>query len=790
MKKKFMPLICLLSLLVLMSNCKKDKTDSKENFEMNGAKFGTLQEVFNAIGDGQTADIKLLKDAEGDGAVLPEGKNALIFLDFGEFCYELNEGKPIDLGDSEATLSANGGAVNGPSSFIKSKGGSLSFEGDLDLEVNIETASETDFGESFTGSFKGNLTVDGCEVYFACPEATVNIHQLTVKGENACVQVIEAPQGGMKIEKVISTLPHPVCAMEPNAATIGEGAQLHVHNFIQSEKEATCCTLKEIVHTCSECGFSYEDADVEGGYGPCPIEDLVHYDEVPQGDTTFGYAEHWLCPHCGKVYDDANGSNEISGDYLFLPYNMEAGYPFIYDFANLEMQSLANCDPFSILTGIITIVGFFTSTGMAIPGLINDPTKWIELNAKLDAIGGQLTTINNKLDALLAAVRQIPAQEVLMGRQSVVHFFIQYTMPTMKSIDETIKSTSLNEQEKTERIRQLVTTWANGEYKGMKIYDLAVNHMMQYYNTGTGNVPLCYEAISAASFLWEHQGYPMRKQAMLSDIVISGCSFLLAYIYNKDIRDESTIPGLNRQRYLEGMQTILNHNYKLTIRKDMYRMRVRQEKLIKINMGGPNGTCFDKTMRSTDVYGWIYARWSDKVNCRFPRLNQDGAAVKSCENIIKDDCGGLPFTHSMAKEIAAQYNNTHQQPLTDMWSYLIDSIGFNKGTTGSSYRIIVREDVSQIYGFGHDAGPWEPHYGPFYWRSYASGFRWDWFGVRSVLCKNGIGTERLYVLPKCSIQTGRSGHFKSIGDNSGNYLCSPATVVEPADTTFTIVQPW
>lgn len=790
MRKKFMPLICLLSLLVLMSNCKKDKTDSKENFEMNGAKFGTLQEVFNAIGDGQTADIKLLKDAEGDGAVLPEGKNTVIFLDFGEFCYELNEGKPIDLGDSEATLSANGGAVKGSSSFIKSKGGSLSFEGDLDLEVNIETASETDFGESFTGSFKGNLTVDGCEVYFACPEATVDIHQLTVKGENACVQVIEAPQGGMKIEKVISTLPHPVCAMEPNAATIGEGAQLHVHTFIQSEKEATCCTLKEIVHTCSECGFSYEDADVEGGYGPCPIEDLVHYDEVPQGDTSFGYAEHWLCPHCGKVYDDANGSNEISGDYLFLPYNMEAGYPFIYDFANLEMQSLANCDPFSILTGIITIIGFFTSTGMAIPGLINDPTKWIELNAKLDAIGGQLTTINNKLDALLAAVRQIPAQEVLMGRQSVVHFFIQYTMPTMKSIDETIKSTSLNEQEKTERIRQLVTTWANGEYKGMKIYDLAVNHMMQYYNTGTGNVPLCYEAISAASFLWEHQGYPMRKQAMLSDIVISGCSFLLAYIYNKDIRDESTIPGLNRQRYLEGMQTILNHNYKLTIRKDMYRMRVRQEKLIKINMGGPNGTCFDKTMRSTDVYGWIYARWSDKVNCRFPRLNQDGAAVKSCENIIKDDCGGLPFTRMMAEEIAAQYNNTHQQPLTDMWSYLIDSIGFNKGTTWSSYRIIVREDVPEIYGFGHDAGPWEPHYGPFYWRSYASGFRWDWFGVRSVLCKNGIGTERLYVLPKCSIQTGRSGHFKSIGDNSGNYLCSPATVVEPADTTFIIKQPW
>lgn len=258
----------------------------EREFRMNGAKFGTLQEVFNAIGDGQTADIKLLKDAEGDGAVLPEGKNTVIFLDFGEFCYELNEGKPIDLDDSEATLSANGGAVKGSSSFIKSKGGSLSFEGDLDLEVNIETASETDFGESFTGSFKGNLTVDGCEVYFACPEATVDIHQLTVKGENACVQVIEAPQGGMKIEKVISTLPHPVCAMEPNAATIGEGAQLHVHNFIQSEKEATCCTLKEIVHTCSECGFSYEDADVEGGYEPCPIEDLVHYDEVPQGDTS------------------------------------------------------------------------------------------------------------------------------------------------------------------------------------------------------------------------------------------------------------------------------------------------------------------------------------------------------------------------------------------------------------------------------------------------------------------------------------------------------------------------
>ena len=355
---------------------------------------------FNSIGDGQTAQITLLQDAEGDGAVLPEGKNAIIFLDFGEFCYELHEGKLIDLGDSDATLSANGGAVKGTSSIIKSKGGSLSFEGNLDLEVNIETASETVFDKNFTGSFEGNLTVDGCEVYFACPEATVNIHQLTVKGENACVQVIEAPQGGMKIEKVISTLPHPVCAMEPDAATIGEGAQLHVHTFIQSEKEATCCTYKEIVHTCSECGFSYKDANVEGGYGPCPVEDLVHYDEVPQGDTTFGYEEHWRCPHCGNVYADANGSTNISGDYLFLPYNMEAGYPFMYDFGNLEMQNFTGVEIFGIISGIISIIGVFSSTGMAIPGLINSP-KWGDLNAKVDAVSGQIASIGSKIDALL-----------------------------------------------------------------------------------------------------------------------------------------------------------------------------------------------------------------------------------------------------------------------------------------------------------------------------------------------------------------------------------------------------
>lgn len=413
---------------------------------------------FNSIGDGQTAQITLLQDAEGDGTVLPEGKNAIIFLDFGEFCYELSEGKLIDLGDSDATLSANGGAVKGTSSIIKSKDGSLSFDGDLDLEVNIETASETVFDKNFTGSFEGNLTVDGCEVYFACPEATVNIHQLTVKGENACVQVIEAPQGGMKIEKVISTLPHPVCAMEPDAATIGEGAQLHVHTFIQSEKEATCCTLKEIVHTCSECGFSYKDTDVEGGYGPCPVEDLMHYDEVPQGDTTFGYEEHWRCPHCGNVYADANGSTNISGDYLFLPYNMEAGYPFFYDFNNLEMQGLeANCDPFTIITGIITIVGFFSSTGMAIPGLINSP-KWGDLYAKIDAVSGQIATINTKLDALLNEVRAIPAKDVIVNRQPVFHFFNQNTLPAMRSINETLQSTNLSPQQKEDSIRQLVKT--------------------------------------------------------------------------------------------------------------------------------------------------------------------------------------------------------------------------------------------------------------------------------------------------------------------------------------------
>ena len=788
MKKKFMPLICLLSLLVLMSNCKKDKTDSKENFEMNGAKFGTLQEVFNAIGDGQTADIKLLKDAEGDGAVLPEGKNALIFLDFGEFCYELNEGKPIDLGDSDAILSANGGAVNGSSSFIKSKGGSLSFEGDLDLEVNIETASETDFGESFTGSFKGNLTVDGCEVYFACPEATVDIHQLTVKGENACVQVIEAPQGGMKIEKVISTLPHPVCAMEPNAATIGEGAQLHVHTFIQSEKEATCCTLKEIVHTCSECGFSYEDADVEGGYGPCPIEDLVPYNEVPQGDTTFGYAEHWLCPHCGKVYDDANGSNEISGDYLFLPYNMEAGYPFIYDFANLEAAGLGGVDIFSIVSGIFTIVGFFSSTGMAIPGLIDNPLPFTDLNAKIDAISRQVSEINSKLDALLREVKAIDAKRIIQDRQGVFNHFMMYTMPTMSAIDSIFRIASIEEEEKEEQIRQLVKTWGESMYYGTMTYDLAVNHMMQYYNTGTGNVPQCFEALSNTAFLWEHQGYPMRKQAMLSDVVLSGCSFVLAYMYNMDIREESTIPGGNKPKYLKGMETVLN-NYKLTIKQDMYRMRVRQEKLIKINMGGPDGTCFEKDLRHTDVYHWLELHWRDRTNCRFPRLNQDGAAVRTCENIISD-FGGLPFTRMMADAIVTQYNNKHQQPLASMWHYLIDSIGFNQGSTLVYHRLWVRDDTG--FTFGHDNNDVSlPLYGPFYWRAYKSGFTHDWFGVRSVIPDNGIGMERYLVLVNPWINTGRPGYIQAFGTDGAGYLYTPASLkTVPADTTITIVQPW
>lgn len=46
MRKKFMPLICLLSLLALMSNCKKDKSDSKsENFGLDGTNYETLQEV-------------------------------------------------------------------------------------------------------------------------------------------------------------------------------------------------------------------------------------------------------------------------------------------------------------------------------------------------------------------------------------------------------------------------------------------------------------------------------------------------------------------------------------------------------------------------------------------------------------------------------------------------------------------------------------------------------------------------------------------------------------------------
>lgn len=781
-----MPLICLLSLLLLVSNCKKDKTGSKENFEMNGAKFGTLQEVFNAIGDGQAADIKLLQDVEGDGAILPEGKNAMIFLDFGAFRYDLNDGKYIDLSSSEACLSAGeGGAVKGKGFVIKSKGGSLSIEGGLAIEGGLETASETCFEKSFTGSFDGDLTIDGCMVYFDCPEATVNIHQLVVKGENASVQIVEAPEGGIRIDKVTSTLPHPVCAKEQSAATIGEGAQLHVHNFTtQYGEDATCCTLREIIYTCAECGLTYNDTDVEGDYGPCKSDDLVHYDAVPQGDTTFGHVEYWQCPHCGAIYSNANGTNDISGDYLFLPKNFEAGYPFINAFGDLDE---ANLDPFSILTGIITIVGFISSTGMAIPGLIDDSHKWTDLYAKVDAVSGQLTDINKKIDALLSAVQALPAKLTISNRQGVFDFYNINTMPTMRGIDDILKSTSYSPEEKKAKIREQVKLWAETKYFGMSLYDLALTHMMQFYDViPNGSVPKMYEDFSNASFLWEHQGYPMRQNAMLRDVVLSGCSFVLAAIYNKDIREN--IPGGNRERYLNGMKTVLE-NYSATVEKDMYRMRVRKDALIKINMGGPNGTCFEKNLRFIGVYPYLKERWRDWRTWRFPRENQEGAAVKSCEKMISD-FGGLPLTHSMTDAIVEQYKQRYQKPMVDLHRYLVDSIGFCRPSSVEEIcRIIVREDKTSIYIFGHDGkDKSQPHYGPFFWQSYRLAWATDYFGVRSALYLNGVGTLYHRSVPKCSIQSYGTGHFKWFDETSpSDKFCSPAALLnEPADKVIEI----
>ena len=326
----------------------------------------------------------------------------------------------------------------------------------LSVKGDIESSSFICFEEDFTGDFTGNVTLEDEQFYICTEKGKFDINTLAVSGEDAFLQVetAKAPAGEIRIGKLVSTVDFPVRANVAQPVSIASGGTPHVHDFTSGEVEATCLTPARTEYVCNECGQVNFDIEEEEIPGRCPVELLVHVDEVKATETTGGVAEHWECPLCGRCYATPDGSQPFSGPVTSLPLNFLCDPDVLYSLDDIfswknefpEMEQVKATGAAGIILSIIDLAATF---GMSLPSLIKDDSvKWDQVNAKLDAIKESLDRIEQKINKLPDHIEAASYRQVLMERNLKFNFIRTKTLSLFEVINDCLKDSRMDRRMK------------------------------------------------------------------------------------------------------------------------------------------------------------------------------------------------------------------------------------------------------------------------------------------------------------------------------------------------------
>lgn len=797
------------TLAIVLSACSKQDGKPRPQtgdgkFIVDGIECSTLQEAVDFSANNDYAGITLTGDAAGEGAVI-SGDNVCLTLDLAGHKYTLYDGAIIQITGKESGFEVNDGELAGGDGAIVCSGEDTGISGNGIFRCGISSVSEINFGYGFTGKFYGNLSLDGYIAYFCCPDADIKIDHLEVKGDNASVQIFDAQPGGIRIGHVSSQSSNPVCGFSEGVAVIGSGVPLHVHSFTKKAlSKASCHELSRVQYVCTGCGFSYEDEDLDGGYGGCKPKDLVYVPAVQATNTGYGNVAFWQCPFCGRAYADDNGKQPLE-DYLTLPLNYELGNEILGNDNDVQSNDFHDgpaMKRFNFATNICTWVGTCASLAISIYQLISDNTytqRFIDINASINAIQGQIVELNQKLDKLLQKVDALPAEMAIRDRNFMLDWINVETTFAFNNIEKYLKS-SMTTGEKEERIKEEVTYWGEKMFFGTQYGDLVVALVMSYYSDGVNTVPSDFAKLTNLHCLWEHQGYGLRSEFIQKDVSICGRALVLAYLY-AGINDYPTID--HRNQALKRLE-IAWKNYSSVTAREKFRVRTRGETIRKINIGGGGeGVAFKKNLELCSIYDWIDKRANAKpvVKVRLPRVNGTVSSA-TCETIIRETCFGLPLTISMVNGMVKEYRSKKggRAPGDLIKDYLVDSVKFGLdakvkerydragNVDANKPRLIIDKETPRI--FGHDEDDSRPNYGPFQWSAVKMWRSSDSFQIRWALSFDGTHIEsELYkenVAKVCLIDTSDDGYiYKWQGEASP--FVSPV-VIEPKDIPDSTIQ--
>ena len=763
MMKRFI-LFC--TAVICLVSCKSGKQDNvPASFLYNGANYATLQEALDAAtlpsGNALSGEIMLTGDMTGNGAAVRASYTGYLCIDFGSHRYVLNQGESINTSNAEAVIKAHGGALRGDGTILSSMGGSLTIEGEIDIEGDLECYAPAWIGKDFKGRFAGNLTIAD-EFKVLSRDITAKIDELYIHGDKGFIQIDEIPAAPVEIGNVYpGKVTLPVCADKAGAVTIGSGATLHVHNYVGNTIPATCITPQTEMLVC-ECGYTrYERGDeYSEKYGKCPVGLLVYHPQEPATETRSGHVSYWECPLCGAQYLDEKGERPVSGTAALLATNYLTDPAILYDLdkelywqrefeEQTEVKSIAGW-------GIaLAIIGLAETFGMSLPALVaSDTYKWNDVHAKLDEIQKSLDRIEAKITELAYKVDAVAYKELAITRNDKFNFLKTYSVAAFNTINDILKKNEPDEMKQKE-ISDVLVDWSKQTYS-QPIADVTHGLMQQYSNTGLPvNVPSMFEAIANCSYMWEHDGYNFRYQALLQDVSLSTISYIMACHYINSVAEYKS--EAMRKEVFKAFQNDFKQ-YENTVKAELDRIKQRDGQYRRLNN---YGITFQRQAKTYDFRKWF----ANNRNYGFPRENQDGNAVASCEKVLSDlglnrDLG---FTQDMAKDIYAFYNRNHMSKPVSIYTILTDSVHFIGLPGKFDPGIIVAYKGG---GFGHENNDVAiPVYKIFHWESYRSSNYGDYFGIRTCL-NDKTGCENHNFLYKCDISSYSSGHINSLGEET------------------------
>lgn len=754
---------------MLAMACNKDKNSSNTTwkaFSYNGIQYVSLQEAVDAAtavkDDDQTHEIVMIADYSGPGATVRKEFSNYLGLDMDGHRCELTT--PLDLGSALSSLSGEGllaGNIFSDNAYLYIDG-KLNISGNLNISGTEAEESVREeavcFGEGFTGSFKGNIALDNVMLSVYSIEGVFEINYLDVKGKCGMFNVDAARQKSVNVGRASSADGGHICTTEAGALTVASGEKPHVHDFVLSgEHSGTCTTPKVEEYICSACGYVKHERHGDL-FGPCPVESLVHVEYVPASPTEGGNMEYWECPFCGKHYADAQGQLPILGAVSSLPGNYLGDEHLLRDLDdifdwNTEFEEYQTKDAIAVAGIVLSVLGILETLGLSIPGLVaDDGPKWKEVNDKLDKIQESLDRIEIKIDALAQKVDAVAYKNLIIGRNEKFNFLRTKSVPVFQLIDKYIKS---NDADKKEKIAAAILDWSGNQFGGTHIADLTQSLMQQYVKTGLdANVPKMFEAVANCSYLWEHNGYNFRYQAIAQDVMLSGISYLLAGNFISSVKEYNNEDL--RKADLDQLKKDFDV-YKKAVLAELDTIKDRDGKYRRYN---PIGLTFNRAGKQYDFRDW-FEKHRDKC---FPRNNYNNVAVNSCNEILKN-LGldkDLVLTSKLAKEFYAYYNRNNTVK-TSIYTILRDSVGFTNIPGGFDPGVIFTDNKDN---FGHENDDSAiPYYRIFHWESYRGSNNNDHFGIRT--CLNNDCTESNHnILYYCDINSRDSGKINKTGQTT------------------------